>query len=52
MKSWIIKSILLGKIVLKKRAMYRKAKLFGIKDSRVVTCSQNLDELLNKYQGI
>ncbi|QBP43138.1 aspartyl-phosphate phosphatase Spo0E family protein [Paenisporosarcina antarctica] len=42
----------MGKIKLKKRKMYRSAKRFGFTDSRVVTCSQDLDILLNRYQEI
>ena len=50
MKLSLIKNILLGKIKLKRRDMYKKARRFGLIDSRVVSCSQELDELLNKYQ--
>jgi len=48
----LINYILLGKINVKKRDMYSKAKQFGFTDSRVVTCSQELDTLLNRYQEI
>ncbi|WP_322789568.1 aspartyl-phosphate phosphatase Spo0E family protein [Paenisporosarcina antarctica] len=44
--------ILLTQIKLKKRIMYMRANLFGRTHSSVVTCSQELDTLLNKYQGI
>lgn len=46
------KAILLSAITLKKREMYIKAKYFGMTDSRVVSCSQQLDSLLNRYQAI
>ena len=52
MKMFILKNLLMGQIELKKRQMYRSAKRFGFTDSRVVTCSQNLDVLLNRYQEI
>ena len=47
-----MKNILIGKIELKKRDMYRIAKRYGFTDSRVVSCSQDLDALLNRYQKI
>ena len=50
MKLMLINYILLGQINSKKKDMYSKAKRFGFTDSRVVTCSQELDTLLNKYQ--
>ncbi len=46
------KMILLRQIKMKKRNMYQKAKLFGFTHASVVACSQELDTLLNKYQGI
>lgn len=52
MKKLLLKNILLGKIELKKRDMYRSARRFGFRDSRVVTCSQELDALLNRYQEL
>lgn len=52
MKRFLLKNILMGKIELKKRGMYRSAKRFGFTDSRVVTCSQELDILFNRYQEI
>ncbi|WP_310793598.1 aspartyl-phosphate phosphatase Spo0E family protein [Salipaludibacillus neizhouensis] len=48
----IYKLILLGKINIKKREMYRKTNHFRLTDPRVVTCSQELDLLLNRYQEI
>lgn len=51
MKKMVFRLILLKKIEFKKRYMYKQAKNFGFRDSRVVSCSQDLDELLNKYQG-
>nr|WP_075617738.1 aspartyl-phosphate phosphatase Spo0E family protein [Paenisporosarcina indica] len=41
---------LLGQIHVKKRDMYKKAKYFGYTHPCVITCSQELDTLLNKYQ--
>jgi stage 0 sporulation regulatory protein len=52
LKRLIIKNILMGKIELKKKDMYRSAKRFGFTDPRVVACSQELDILLNRYQEI
>jgi len=49
MRNWIFRQILLMQIEFKQRDMYKKAKTFGFSDSRVVNCSQDLDELLNKY---
>lgn len=48
----LIKLVLLGKINVKKREMYSKAKQHGLTNPHVVTCSQELDTLLNKYQEI
>jgi stage 0 sporulation regulatory protein len=47
-----LKMLLLGQINIKRRVMYYKAKHFGFTHSSVVACSQELDTLLNKYQGI
>jgi len=52
MKRLFMKNLLKGRIELKKRDMYKSAKRYGFTDSRVVTCSQDLDALLNKYQEI
>lgn len=52
MKLFLMKKTLMGKIEFKKREMYRSAKLYGFTDSRVVTCSQELDLLMNRYQEI
>lgn len=41
---------LLLRIELKKQDMYRKAKNLGFTHPVVVNCSQELDELLNRYQ--
>lgn len=43
---------LLGKIILKKKVMYNRAKHFGYTHPSVVACSQELDVLLNQYQKI
>ncbi|WP_017380512.1 aspartyl-phosphate phosphatase Spo0E family protein [Paenisporosarcina sp. TG-14] len=52
MKIVLIKLVLLGKINVKKRVMYSKAKQYGLTNPHVVNCSQELDILLNKYQEI
>jgi len=44
--------LLLGQIQVKKRDMYKKAKHFGFTHPCVISCSQELDTLLNKYQKI
>lgn len=46
------KFILLGKIKIKQKCMYLKAKQFGFTHPSVVSCSQELDSLLNRYQKI
>ena len=40
---------LLGQIILKKKVMYHRAKHFGYTHSSVISCSQELDMLLNQY---
>jgi len=45
-------NVTLKKINNKKREMYKKAKQFGLTHPLVVACSQELDVLLNQYQGI
>jgi len=52
MRMVLIRNILLGKIKLKKREMYSKAKQLGFTNPLVVKCSQELDDLLNRYQEI
>lgn len=44
--------VLLAEIIKCKRKMYRKAKHLGFTHPSVVQCSQELDDLINKYQGI
>lgn len=44
--------LLLVKIIMRKRKMYRQAKHLGFTHPSVIKCSQELDNLLNKYQGI
>ena len=44
--------VLLKQINLKKKDMYKKAKLFGYTHVLVIASSQELDMLLNHYQGI
>jgi stage 0 sporulation regulatory protein len=39
-------------IVSKRKDMYLQAKHFGLSHPNVVACSQELDTLLNRYQGI
>lgn len=46
------KNVTLKQINSKKREMYKKAKCFGMVHPLVVACSQELDVLLNQYQGI
>ncbi|MCZ8538333.1 aspartyl-phosphate phosphatase Spo0E family protein [Paenisporosarcina quisquiliarum] len=45
-------NVTLKQINCKKREMYKKAKHLGMSHPSVVVCSQELDELLNHYQGI
>lgn len=52
MKSLDGSNLLLGQIQVKKRDMYKKAKHFGFTHPCVISCSQELDALLNKYQKI
>jgi stage 0 sporulation regulatory protein len=44
--------LLLKQINLKKKDMYKKAKQFGYTHAQVVALSQELDKLLNNYQGL
>lgn len=46
------KKILMGRIKLKQRDMYTKAENLGYTHPSVVRCSQELDILLNRYQGL
>jgi stage 0 sporulation regulatory protein len=46
------KRILSVLIKSKRNDMYTKAKHFGLTHPIVVVCSQELDTLLNRYQGI
>ncbi len=46
------KNILRGQIKWKRQDMYVKAKRFGFTHPLVVSCSQELDSLLNRYQSI
>jgi stage 0 sporulation regulatory protein len=46
------KNVTLKQLNSKKREMYKKAKCFGMVHPLVVACSQELDVLLNQYQGI
>lgn len=52
MKTMGKKNVTLKQINSKKREMYKKAKCFGMVHPLVVACSQELDVLLNQYQGI
>ncbi|MFY0742988.1 aspartyl-phosphate phosphatase Spo0E family protein [Solibacillus silvestris] len=47
-----IKIILKLKIELKRNHLYKKANYLGFTHPEVVNCSQELDELLNKYSNI
>lgn len=44
--------VLLKQINSKKKDMYKKAKQLGYTHALVVACSQELDTLLNHYQGM
>ena len=46
------KCILSSQIKLKQQDMYAKASLFGFTHPIVVACSQELDQLLDKYQRL
>lgn len=46
------KFILLKQIKVKRKRMYLNAKRFGFTHPTVVTCSQELDSLLNQYQKL
>ncbi|TLS37130.1 aspartyl-phosphate phosphatase Spo0E family protein [Pseudalkalibacillus caeni] len=50
MTDWVKKIVLNVRIEVKRRKMFLAAKTFGYTDNRTVTCSQELDELLTKYQ--
>lgn len=49
MKSLLLKIILKLRIEAKRKHMYKKANVLGFTHPEVVNCSQELDELLNKY---
>jgi stage 0 sporulation regulatory protein len=49
-KSLLDEKALLTQISIKRKDMYRKAKNFGLTHPIVVSCSQELDVLLNNYQ--
>ncbi|MFC6040855.1 Spo0E family sporulation regulatory protein-aspartic acid phosphatase [Paenisporosarcina macmurdoensis] len=44
--------VLLKQITIKKKDMYKKAKQLGYTHALVIASSQELDTLLNYYQGI
>ncbi|MFF2753093.1 aspartyl-phosphate phosphatase Spo0E family protein [Psychrobacillus sp. NPDC058041] len=50
MNSLLDEKALLKQICIKRKDMYRKAKNFGLNHPIVVSCSQELDVLLNNYQ--
>lgn len=50
-KSLMYEKALLIQIGIKRKVMYRKAKMLGFTHPLVVACSQELDQLLNRYQG-
>ena len=41
--------VLLARIEIKRKIMYRRAKVFGFTHPIVVGCSQELDKLINEY---
>nr|WP_313890893.1 aspartyl-phosphate phosphatase Spo0E family protein [Psychrobacillus sp.] len=48
-KTALCEKELLIQIGIKRKAMYKKAKSFGFTHPIVVSCSQELDVLINKY---
>lgn len=52
MKSLLLKIILKLRIETKRKHMYKKANDLGFTHPEVVNCSQELDELLNKFFDI
>lgn len=52
MKSLLLKIILKLRIETKRKHMYKKANDLGLTHPEVVNCSQDLDELLNKFSDI
>ena len=46
------KKVLSVRITYKRKMMYLKAKEFGFTHPEVVAHSQDLDDLINRYQGI
>ncbi|MBD8034929.1 aspartyl-phosphate phosphatase Spo0E family protein [Solibacillus sp. Sa1YVA6] len=52
MKIYLLKKMLKLRIELKRKYMYKKAKNLGYTHPQVVNCSQELDELLNKYSDV
>lgn len=49
-KSKLDKKALMVRIDIKRKDMYRKAKKLGLSHPLVVSVSQELDQLLNRYQ--
>ncbi|MER2031077.1 MAG: aspartyl-phosphate phosphatase Spo0E family protein [Solibacillus sp.] len=52
MKTLLLKLILKLRIETKRKHMYKKANDLGFTHPEVVNCSQELDELLNKFSDI
>ena len=52
MRFLLLKKLLILRIETKRKAMYKKANDLGFTHPEVVNCSQELDELLNKYSEI
>ncbi|MCM3721625.1 aspartyl-phosphate phosphatase Spo0E family protein [Solibacillus isronensis] len=52
MKFLLLKKLLKLRIETKRKLMYQKANDLGFTHPEVVNCSQELDELLNKYSDI
>nr|WP_106784816.1 aspartyl-phosphate phosphatase Spo0E family protein [Lysinibacillus timonensis] len=49
MKDFLFRKVLKVAIEIKRKDMYRKARNLGFTHPEVVTCSQELDALLNVY---
>ncbi|HJF33443.1 MAG TPA: aspartyl-phosphate phosphatase Spo0E family protein [Sporosarcina psychrophila] len=50
MKRLFNEKALLVQIGIKRKVMYKRAKIFGYTHPLVVECSQELDVLINRYQ--
>ncbi|MDW0110462.1 aspartyl-phosphate phosphatase Spo0E family protein [Sporosarcina aquimarina] len=52
MNNGVKKEFLLFRIKVKRIIMYKKADRFGFTHPSTVKCSHELDDLLNRFQGI